>query len=70
METATRDSALGRRRWPRSRPRRSASAKALARVLAYHAPLDLVLSEDHNHQPRPGQIPEPPKLDDDVPDFT
>ncbi len=64
METATRDSALGRRRWPGSRPRRSASAKALAAALHFHAPLT-GRGEDNSHRSRPGQGLERPELDDD-----
>ena len=67
MNSGARNNGRARQRRPWSRPRRPAGAKALAAAKTFHAPL-AGRGEDNNHQPRPGQTPERPELDGDVPD--
>ena len=55
MSTVHPESRLACQRWPRSRPKCPAGAKALAAAKVFHAPL---AGRGDSDQPPPGQTPE------------
>lgn len=63
----TRSPGPGRRLRPRSRQPRPASARALAAARVFHEPLT---GRGDDRLPRPGQMPEPAELHDDVLELT